>query len=51
MALYKCFMDVHKVLHVTGREDSEKMWQFTKGEGLKITRDVAHIILIFLLCI
>src|SRR6218665_1432533 len=36
-----------KYFTLQGREESEKMWQFPKGRGLKITRDVAHIILIF----
>jgi len=29
------------------REESEKMWHFATGEGMKIARDVAEIILIF----
>ena len=32
MACYKYFTAVHKVLHVPGREGSEKMCQFAKGE-------------------
>jgi len=47
MTRYKCFTAVHKVLHAPGEGESEKMWQFAKGRGLKITRDVAHFILIF----
>ena len=38
---------MHKVLHALGREDYEKMRSLQKGKGLKITRDVARIILIF----
>jgi len=36
-----------KYFTLQGRKESEKVWQFAKGRSLKITRDVAHIILVF----
>src|SRR6218665_3753427 len=31
-----------KYFTLQGRDESEKMWQFAKGKGMKITCDVSH---------